>query len=451
MQGIEEGVKITLRFRNDKGPKVGYINVYLRPMFCVLDIESTGGPFGKEAIMEIALYRYDGNEVVDQLISLVHPHREVQKYVSKMTGITLNMLVRAPRFEEIAKRIVQITEDAILVGHNVEFDYRMLRQEFARLGFKFERQTLDTIETARELIPGLPSYGLDKICKELGIYQPNKHRADVDARATLELFQLLQEKDRKKEISILGQSIITGNHEKEKISDLLRSVKVNKGIFYLHDRQGKLLYLGASDNIKSALNRIFIADSKRAEELREKVFSVKTEAVGNWLVARIKKAEEIQNAAPPYNRNNKWQLERAIVADYRPKVPRLQQLSMDALGKKKAVAKSPNQKMAARALSMYGRSYRSEEDKHTVLELLKNFPEEGIYQGAGRSKSERCAFVVKQGKLEGYYYFALNDQVQYKDRLAKNMTTVNEDESFTELLKLGILSGEFKPLKVGGN
>ncbi|MGB0177242.1 MAG: PolC-type DNA polymerase III, partial [Owenweeksia sp.] len=69
-------------------------------MYCILDIESTGGPFGKEAIMEIALFRYDGSEIVDQLISLVHPHREVQQYVSKITGITSKMLLRAPRFHE---------------------------------------------------------------------------------------------------------------------------------------------------------------------------------------------------------------------------------------------------------------------------------------------------------------------------------------------------------------
>ena len=86
---------------------LGSINLYLRPVFCVLDIEGSGGPFGKEAIIEIAVYRYDGEEVVDQLISLVHPHREVQKFVTKMTGITDKMLMRAPRFHEIAKRFAE--------------------------------------------------------------------------------------------------------------------------------------------------------------------------------------------------------------------------------------------------------------------------------------------------------------------------------------------------------
>lgn len=416
-------------------------------MFCVLDIESSGGPFGKEAIIEIAIYRYDGAEVVDQLISLVHPHREVQKFVTKMTGITDKMLLRAPRFHEIAKRIVEITEDTILVGHNVEFDYRMLRQEFARLGYPFERQTLDTIDTARELIPGLPAYGLDKICKELGIYQPSKHRADSDARATLELFKILQEKDRNKEISILGQSIIKGDHQADKINDLLRSIKTTQGLFYLHDLDGKLLYLGASDNIKNALNRVFIADSKKAQELREKVYSVKTEAVGNWLIARIKKMEELHHAKPPYNRQSDVKLERAVVVDMRPKVPKLQQVELKSLGKKKPLIKTPNQKMTARALSMFGRSFKSEEARQELIELLKDFPEEAIFQGSGRTRTERCALVVKGYQLVGYYYFYLNDQVSHKERLEKSMTAIDSHESFTEMLKLGILSGEFRLVK----
>lgn len=413
-------------------------------MFCVLDIESSGGPFGKEAIIEIALYRYDGEEIVDQLISLVHPHREVQRFVTKMTGITEKMLIRAPRFHEIAKRIVQITEDAILVGHNVEFDYRMLRQEFALLGYPYERETLDTIETARELIPGLPAYGLDKICKELGIYQPNKHRADSDARATLDLFKILREKDRKKDISVLGQSIIQGDHQRDKINDLLRSVKITQGLFYLHDIKGKLLYMGASDNVKAALNRIFIADSKRAKELGEKVLSVKTEAVGNWLVARIKKTEELANAKPPYNRQSEIRFERAVLVDQRPKVPRLRQVDVKELGKKSPLFKALNQKMTSRALSMYGRNFKSEEAKHKILGILTSFPKEAVFQGAGRKKTERCAFVIKDHHLVGYYYFSLNDEIAHEDRLSKSMTPVSVSSAYVELLKLGVLSGEFR-------
>ncbi len=164
-------------------------------MYCVLDIESTGGDFGKESIIEIALFKYDGHEVVDQLISLIRPHCKIQKYVSKITGITPKMLIQAPSFHEIARRIIELTKDTILVGHNVEFDYRMLRQEFDRLNYFYERKTLDTISLTQNLIPSLSSYGLDKVCNELGIHRAKKHRAENDARTTLKLFKILREKN----------------------------------------------------------------------------------------------------------------------------------------------------------------------------------------------------------------------------------------------------------------
>ena len=416
-------------------------------MYAVLDIESTGGAFGKEAIMEIAVYRYDGDEVVDQVISLVHPHRPIQKFVSKMTGITEKMLVRAPRFHEIAKRLIEVTDDAVLVGHNVEFDYRMLRQEFARLGYEYERKTLDTIELAQELIPGLPAYGLEKIGKELGLNRANKHRADSDARATLELFRILQEKDHEKKISILGQRIQQVDYKDHKINDLLRSVKFNRGLFYLHNADGNLLYLGASDNIRSAISRLLIADTSRAEDLRQQVTSLHTEAVGNWLVGRIKRAEELEKARPPFNRMLDMTLDVGIYVDSRPKTPTIYLEDLEKSGKKKALIKVVNAKQARRATRMFSRNFKKKDARLEILNLLSSFPKEAVFVAKGRKNTERCALVVEEGSFAGYFYYSLNDQIAKKSKLSLTMTRIKPSELNTEMLKLGILSGEFVRIK----
>ncbi len=397
--------------------------------------------------MEIAVYRYDGDETLDQLISLVHPHRPVQKFVSKMTGITEKMLIRAPRFHEIAKRIIEITEDAVLVGHNVEFDYRMLRQEFGLLGYEYERKTLDTIELARELIPGLPSYGLDKVCDELGLFRTHKHRADSDARATLELFRILMEKDQEKKISIMGQRIQKIDYHTHKVDDLVRSVKFNRGLFYLHDSDGNLLYLGASDNIRSSLSRLLIAESQRAEELRQKVTTLHAESVGNWLIARIKRTEELLGAKPQFNRPPDTSLDVGVFIDRRSNPPGLYIEDLTKAGKKQPLIKALNRKMAGRALRMFGRSFRKTGEKLKLIEALLNFSEESVYLGKGRKSTERCAFIVRRGLFVGYFYFSLNDQVAKSARLEKSMTPITESEINTEMLKLGILSGEFVRLK----
>src|SRR6187402_2892404 len=127
-------------------------------MYAILDIETTGGQFNEEGITEIAIYKFDGHEVVDQFISLVNPEKEIQPFVVKLTGINNAMLRSAPKFYEVAKRIIEITEDCIVVAHNASFDYRILRTEFRRLGFHFQRPTLCTVELAQQLLPEQQSY-----------------------------------------------------------------------------------------------------------------------------------------------------------------------------------------------------------------------------------------------------------------------------------------------------
>ena len=110
------------------------------------------------------------------------------------------MLTNAPKFFEVAKRIVEITSDCILVAHNANFDNRILTTEFRRLGFNFERKTLCTVELSKKLIPDLESYKLGRLCRTLGIPVSSRHRADGDAIATVQLFKLLLNKDIDKEI-----------------------------------------------------------------------------------------------------------------------------------------------------------------------------------------------------------------------------------------------------------
>ena len=85
--------------------------------YAILDIETTGGKYNEEGITEIAIYRFNGEKIVDQFCSLVNPERPIQPFVVNLTGINSAMLRNAPKFYEVAKRIVEITNDCILVAH----------------------------------------------------------------------------------------------------------------------------------------------------------------------------------------------------------------------------------------------------------------------------------------------------------------------------------------------
>ena len=118
-------------------------------MYAILDIETTGGKYNEEGITEIAIYRFDGHKIVDQFSSLVNPERKIQPFVVNLTGINNEMLRNAPKFYEVAKRIIEITNGCILVAHNAQFDNRILTTEFDRLGYTFEKDTLCTVELSK--------------------------------------------------------------------------------------------------------------------------------------------------------------------------------------------------------------------------------------------------------------------------------------------------------------
>jgi len=156
-------------------------------MYAILDIETTGGSPKTEKITEIAIYFHDGNQIVDEWSTLINPEKEIPYFITGLTGITNEMVANSPRFYEVAKEIVERTENHIIVGHNVSFDYGFIKSEFNHLGFEYNRDVLCTVRLSRKLIPGHKSYSLGKICKDLGIEITDRHRAAGDALATVKL------------------------------------------------------------------------------------------------------------------------------------------------------------------------------------------------------------------------------------------------------------------------
>ena len=271
-------------------------------MYAIIDIETTGGQFNEEGITEIAIYKYDGYEIKDQFISLINPEKPIQPFVVKLTGINNAMLRSAPKFYEVAKRIIEITDDCILVAHNTSFDYRILRTEFNRLGYDFVKPTVCTVELSKKLIPEQPSYSLGKLVRALGIPMSDRHRASGDALATVKLFQLLLAKDTEKEILIglIKAEIKSGLSPK--LLDIVESLPNKTGIYYIHNEKGDLIYIGKSKNIKKRVNQHFTGKNNKSKKIQAQVFTVTYEETGSELVALLKESEEIKINKPIYNR-----------------------------------------------------------------------------------------------------------------------------------------------------
>lgn len=270
-------------------------------MYAILDIETTGGKFNEEGITEIAIYKFDGHKVVDQFISLVNPEKEIQEFVVKLTGINNKMLRNAPKFHEVAKRIIEITKDCVLIAHNASFDYRVLKTAYNQLGYEYLRDTLCTVTLSQKLIPDQPSYSLGKLCRALGIPVSDRHRANGDAQATVKLFKLLLEKDVEKKIIQRTIKYTDNRNHKLKLQSILDELPEKEGVFYVHNENGNVIFIGRGKNVYSEVNKLFLKETSRAVKVREKVDTVTYEETGNQLFTRLKYYLELETLKPKYN------------------------------------------------------------------------------------------------------------------------------------------------------
>ena len=268
-------------------------------LYAITDIESTGGTKGTDKITEIAIYLFDGENIVREFHSLVNPQRPIQPFVVKLTGITDDMVKNAPTFPEIAKDIVDITEGAVFVAHNVSFDYLFLRSEFNSLGFDFARKRLCTVNLSRKILPGHKSYSLGKLTDDLGIGLNGRHRADGDALATVELFKVLLEND--------TEGLITPNTSSIKNKsnipiEVLSELPMEVGVYSFYNADHEIIFIGKSKNIHDRVfSHLTNLKSKKAIQMASEIVDVTYELTGSDLLAQLCELYEIKKNGPKFN------------------------------------------------------------------------------------------------------------------------------------------------------
>ena len=272
-------------------------------MYTIVDLEATGGKFNEESIIEIAIYKFDGVSITDQFISLINPEKEIHPYVEKLTGISSKMLNTAPKFHEIAKRVIEITSGTVLVAHNAQFDYRILQLEFKRLGFDFSMKSICTVILSQELLPDQESYKLGRLSRSLGIPIKDRHRASGDAIATVELFKILLEKDINQEI--IRKSIVEFPGEKMDniFKEVIDNLRENTGVFYIYNESKELVYIDFSKDIKNKLIKLFTSKKFIPKYVQNNFKTLKVHPTGNVHIAILKSLQEINSLKPKINNN----------------------------------------------------------------------------------------------------------------------------------------------------
>lgn len=277
-------------------------------MYAIIDIETTGGSPNNSRITEIAIILHDGVKIVNEYSTLINPECSIPYQITQITGITNDMVRDAPPFYEVAKKIVELTEDAVFVAHNVNFDYSFVKAAFKDLGFPYNRKTLCTVRMSRVAFPGFPSYSLGRLCFNLNIEIENRHRALGDARATAILFDKILQSNSTIIDDIKNAGIaIPKNLPPQLKEDALSKIPIGiTGVYYFHNSNGDVIYVGKSNDIKKRILQHFASQkTKKSARMLEDIAHISIENTGSELIALLLESDEIKKIKPIYNTSQK--------------------------------------------------------------------------------------------------------------------------------------------------
>lgn len=400
----------------------------------------------------------------------MNPERKIQPFVVNLTGINNEMLRNAPKFYEIAKRVIEITEGCIIVAHNAKFDNRILTTEFDRLGYDFDKSTLCTVELSKDLIPDMPSYSLGKLVRSLGIPITDRHRAQGDAKATVELFKMLLQKDVNKEIIQASVRKDPKRHLDTKLLDIIASAPSETGVYYMHKEDGTIIYIGKSKNIKKRLTQHFTSDNRKSKKIQLEVATVTFELTGNELIALLKESEEIKTNKPIYNRALRKTLFQYQLASFKDDEGYINLKIEKAHKEKKPITTFTNYQKAKSALFTITEKYNlcqkltglhktsgncfnytvqncegaciqreASEDYNVRVQL---FLDDNSYEkqhmlivDRGRDVDERSVILIENGNYKGFGFYNLNYQINNPEVLKSIITPMSNNRDAQHIIQ----------------
>ena len=276
--------------------------------YAIVDIETTGGFPQQHGITEIAIVLHNGKEIEGKFETLINPNQPIPPFIVGMTGISNQMVQSAPSFHEVASKIYNLLKNRVFVAHNVNFDFSFVKYHLQMAGFELQTPKLCTIRLSRKVFPGFQKYGLGHLCRELNIEIQNRHRAGGDATATAEVLDLVLQNN--------GQLLIKEMLQKENKEYLLppnlpkhylKNLPSTPGVYYFHNKHGKVIYVGKAKNVKKRVVSHFtgLDISKKRQDFMREIYEVKHVDCPTEFIASLLESIEIKRLWPIYNKSQK--------------------------------------------------------------------------------------------------------------------------------------------------
>jgi len=274
----------------------------------IVDVETTGAASHYHRIIDIAVLRVRGGQLIDKYSTLLDPERTISPFIEGLTGIRNKDLEDAPTFCQVKDRIYALLDGAIFVAHNAKFDYSFLKEEFEREKVNYTAKRLCTVRLSKALFPDQKKHNLDSIIERFGITCTDRHRAEGDASVLWDFLQKLKEQVDSADLrKTLGKILKTPTLPSLLDESLVKSLPETYGVYVFYDESGNPLYVGKSVNIRNRVLSHFSGDQESAKEqaLCRRVVDIQAIATSGELGALLLESHLIKHLLPLYNRKSR--------------------------------------------------------------------------------------------------------------------------------------------------
>ncbi|MGE0268099.1 MAG: exonuclease domain-containing protein [Candidatus Omnitrophota bacterium] len=281
----------------------------------ITDIETTGGRYHNHRIIEIGMIKVVNGRKVEEFQSLIDPQCQIPANITTLTGITNEMVGKAPTFSVLHESIYEFLEGSVFVAHNARFDYGFIRQEFERLGIRYKSKILCSLKLSRKLFPKFKRHDVSSIMQRYGIEVENRHRALDDARVVWGFLQVVQEKTSLEKQSLAIEEIIRQPALPPHLKTDIDDIPELPGVYFFLNEAGVPLYIGKAKNLRTRIMAHFnnTLHSNQEIDLSRNVTGITIVQTQGELAALLLESYYIKTQFPLYNKRSRRNLQLTVV------------------------------------------------------------------------------------------------------------------------------------------
>lgn len=268
-----------------------------------LDVETTGRSYRNSRVLEVAAIRCENGQIVKEFNTLLNPGERIPAIIKSITGITDTDVADAPEFVDIADQLLDILNGAVMVAHNVRFDYSFLKQEFRLIGESFTPKLLCTVRLSRRLYPEQRGHSLEKLIARHSIPVNDRHRALEDTRAILYFAQKAYEEHGEEVFTEAVKHQLRTQYLPPHLDlEELNGIGDIPGVYIFRDDANMPIYIGKSITLRKRILSHFQSTLPKEVKISQQVHRVETIPAGSELAALIMESKLIKELKPVHNR-----------------------------------------------------------------------------------------------------------------------------------------------------